>query len=436
MVTNHLQIQRGIERMSKDYAYEHCLLETAPRLKKRGHENYQELASNLCRMRVDTMPDEEAGRQFASNVNLSDHLLDGTRRSFAMEVFGDVALVDDYHEFPVIAITSGPHDEEGDQKVYIEPSILKDNIDSFNELPVYFNHQRTPDDLLGMAINPEYVELEDGLQAVKLMARIHKDAMKANEVLEKIENGDMTHVSIDWLSKDVDVLGEPFATDIRPVEVSFIDNETRTPVCDACTIETKCEKNEGESCSCGGDEKQTCTCEHGTTSEETMTEEIVENKSESNPIVEREFAAMKDQLVEMKSIHAELTSTHEGALATIAKFEEAEEARKVEAAKARVSGFVDAIINKEAILGSVSDETREERAKELNAWDEIKLEGFSIAMDSMPIPEETERTFGKGKSVEAEAKPEEAEAPETKRMFAMKDGSIVFNGIEEENKEE
>jgi hypothetical protein len=68
--------------------------------------------------------------------------------------------------------------------------------------------------------------------------------------------------------------------------------------------------------------------------------------------------------------------------------------------------------------------------KELNAWDEIKLEGFSIAMDSMPIPEETERTFGKGKSVEAEAKPIE-EAPETKRMFAMEDGRIVFNGTEE-----
>ena len=262
--------------MSKEYAYEHCLLETAPRLKKRGHENYQELASNLCRMRVDTMPDEEAGRQFASNVNGN---VDGTKRTFAMEVFGDVELVEDYHEFPVIAITSGPHDEEGDQKVYIEPSILKDNIEAFNELPVYFNHQRTPDDLLGMAINPEYVELDDGLQAVKLMARIHKDANKANEVLEKIENGDMTHVSIDWLSKDVDVLGEPFATDIRPVEVSFIDNETRTPVCDACTIETKCEKNEGESCSCGGDEKQACTCEHGSTSEVTMTEEVVENKS-------------------------------------------------------------------------------------------------------------------------------------------------------------
>ena len=418
--------------MSKDYAYEHCLLETAPRLKKRGHENYQELASNLCKMRVDTMPDEEAGRQFAINDGTSE----GTRRSFAMEVFGDVALVDDYHEFPVIAITSGPHDEEGDQKVYIEPSILKDNIDSFNELPVYFNHQRTPDDLLGMAINPEYVELEDGLQAVKLMARIHKDAMKANEVLEKIENGDMTHVSIDWLSKDVDVLGEPFATDIRPVEVSFIDNETRTPVCDACTIEKKCDKNENESCSCGGDDKQTCTCEHGSTSEVTMTEEVVETK-ESNPIVEREFAAMKDKIAEMESVHAELTSTHEEALATIAKFEEAEEARKVELAKARVSGFVDAIINKEAILGKVNDDTKEERVKELNAWDEIKLEGFSMAMENMPVPEETERTFGKGKSVEAEAKPEEVDAPETSRMFAMKDGRIVFNGVEEkENKEE
>ena len=79
--------------MSKDYAYEHCLLETAPRLKKRGHKNYEELASNLCRMRVDTMPEEEAGRQFASNENSQD----GTRRTFAMEMFGEVSLVDDYH---------------------------------------------------------------------------------------------------------------------------------------------------------------------------------------------------------------------------------------------------------------------------------------------------------------------------------------------------
>ena len=165
-----------------------------------------------------------------------------------------------------------------------------------------------------------------------------------------------------------------------------------------------------------------------------MTEEVVENKSESK-IVEREFAAMKDKLAEMESVLAEKTSAHEEALATIAKFEEAEELRNVEAAKARVSGFVDAIINKEALLGKVNDETKDERMKELNAWDEIKLEGFSIAMEQMPVPEETERTFGKGKSVEAEAKPVE-EAPETQRLFAMKDGRIVFNGEEENNKEE
>jgi uncharacterized pyridoxal phosphate-containing UPF0001 family protein len=138
----------------------------------------------------------------------------------------------------------------------------------------------------------------------------------------------------------------------------------------------------------------------------------------------------------MESVLAEKTSAHEEALATIAKFEEAEELRNVEAQKARVSGFVDAIINKEAILGKVDDETKEERMKELNAWDEIKLEGFSMAMDNMPVPEETERTFGKGKSVEAEAKPEEIDAPETSRLFAMKDGRIVFNGTEENNKEE
>ena len=114
----------------------------------------------------------------------------------------------------------------------------------------------------------------------------------------------------------------------------------------------------------------------------------------------------------------------------------AEEARKVELAKARVSGFVDAIINKEALLGKVDDENKEERMKELNAWDEIKLEGFSMAIESMSVPEDSERTFGKGKAVEAEAKPEEIDAPETSRMFAMKDGRIVFNGMEEENKEE
>ena len=246
------------------------------------------------------------------------------KRTFALDNVGTIDTQDEYYEFPVHAITSGVHDEDGDQKVYIEPSILNNNIKAFNELPVYYNHQRTPDDLLGVAVNPEYVELEDGLKAVKLLARIRKDASKANEVLEKIENGDMTHVSIDWLSKDLDVMGEPFATDIRPIEVSFIDNETRTPVCDACTIETKCDSNgEKESCGCSGNHEEVCTCEtDGSTSEEiNMAEETVEKKMETNPIVEREFASMKDTISTMESAKAELNSKYEDALATITKFE-------------------------------------------------------------------------------------------------------------------
>ena len=162
-----------------------------------------------------------------------------------------------------------------------------------------------------------------------------------------------------------------------------------------------------------------------------MAEETVK-ESETNPIVEREFASMKDKVAEMETAQAELTSKYEDALATITKFEEAEETRNVELAKARVSGFVDSIINKETLLGKVNDESVEARKSELSAWDEIKLEGFSIAMEGGAVPEETERTFGKGKARDAEEKPVEAESEETPRMFALKDGKIRFNGLEEE----
>jgi len=408
------------------HLYEQCLIDTALKLKKRGHENYQEMASNMCRIRVDEGEFDE--RSFASAGSRKEN-----KRTFALEL-GEVDAKEDCYEFPVYAITSGVHDADGDQKVYIEPNMLNNYIEAFNELPVYYNHQRTPDDLLGVAVNPEYVELDDGVKAVKLLARVHKDAAKANEVLEKIENGEMTHVSIDWLSKDLDVMGEPFATDIRPIEVSFIDNETRTPVCDACTIGKECDGHEEkESCGCGGDHEEACTCEtNGSTSEEiTMAEETVK-ESETSPIVEREFASMKEKVSEMESAHAELSSKYDEALATITKFEEAEEARTAELAKARVSGFVDSIINKETLLGTLNDETLEARKTELSAWDEIKLEGFSIAMEGVTVPEETERTFGKGKAHDTEEKPVEAESDDTNRMFAMEDGKIVFKGLEEE----
>ena len=423
--------------MSDEYAYERCLIEVAPTLKKRGDKDYEETAANICRMRVDegVFTDRNI-RSFAGDTK-------GTQRTFALGL-GDAIVGDDFIEYPVVAITSGPHDEDGDQKVFIEPSILEKNLTAFEELPVYFNHQRTDDDLLGKAINPELVDMDDGKKGIKMLARIHKSAAKANEVLEKIENGDMTHVSIDWFSKDIDVLGEPFATDIRPIEVSFIDNETRTPVCDACTIEggKECDDHRefGEesksSCGCGGHEEEACACEtHGTHSEElTMAEETVENKDVSGEesIVEREFAAMRDQLAEMKTSYDELNAKHEEALAMITSFEE-EKAKLAEAeAEARRSNFVNTIIEKEALLGSLNDETKEARVSELTSWDEVKLEGFSIAMESMPVPEESERTFGKGKAHSDEEQPVEVEAEETPRMFAMENGRIVFKGEEKE----
>ena len=415
--------------MSDEYDYERCIIEVGPTLKRRGIKDYQETAANMCRMRVD----EGTDRQFAVSAGGGQE----NQRSFALEL-EDPVLTDDYIEYPVIAITSGPHDENGDQKVFIESSVLKESVDTFAELPVYYNHQRTEDDILGKAINPEIVELDDGKTAIKMLAQLYRKAAEKSGVLEKIENGDMTHVSIDWFSKDVDVLGEPFAMDIRPIEVSFIDNETRTPVCDACTIETKCgdhrefgEESKPDSCGCGG-HKESCACEtHGRNSEEiTMAEEQTKEVSEAGRITEREFASMKSQLEEMNKSYAELNSKHEEALGLVSKFQEEEEARATAEAEAKVVSFVDSIITKEAALGKLDDENKDARAEELKAWDAIKLEGFSIAMEGVPVPEVVveERTFGKGKSHDAEETPVEAE--ETPRMFAMENGRIVFKGEE------
>ena len=411
--------------MSTEYDYERCIIEVGPTLKKRGVEDHQEIAANMCRMRVE----QETDRKFAVNAGGGEE----NQRSFAATM-EDPVHTDDNIEFPVIAITSGPHDEDGDQKVFIEPSVLEKSVETFTELPVYYNHQRTEDDLLGKAINPEIVELEDGKKAIKMLAQLYRGAAESNGVLEKIENGDMTHVSIDWFSKDVDVLGEPFAMDIRPIEVSFIDNETRTPVCDACTIEKECDSHrefgdEHEDCggSCGSD-SDSCACDtHGRNSEvQNMAEEQVkEVVSDAVGITEREFASMKSQLEEMKESYAELNTKHEEAMALVSKFQEEEEARKAAEAEARVNSFVSNILEKEVALGKLDDDGKDARAEELKAWDDVKLEGFSIAMESIPLPEEAERTFGKGKSHDAEETPE-VETDETPRMFAMENGRIVF----------
>lgn len=400
--------------------YEECLIDLAPRLKKKGVEEYHDMAAKLCRMRVD----EGTVREFA----VPEGKAEDSKRTFAQKLDTPLNIGKETIDYPVIAITSGVHDEDGDQKVFIEPSILEDNLEAFNELPVYFNHQRTDEDLIGKAINPEIIELDDGKTGIKMLAKIHKDAAKTNEVLGKLENGDMTHVSIDWFSKDVDVLGEPFATNIRPIEVSFIDNETRTPVCEACTIEGECESND-EHREFGEDSKESCACEsHGKNSEvETMAEEEVKTVSEAETITEREFASMKSKLDEMTTSFEELNTKHEEALALITKFEEAEAERAEEEAKAKKAALVNTIIEKEALLGKVEDENKDARVEELSAWDDVKLEGFSIAMESMSVPEEAERTFGKGKAHDVEESPVEAE--ESERMFAMKDGKISFTGV-------
>ena len=267
-----------------------------------------------------------------------------------------------------------------------------------------------------------------------MLAKVDKDAAKTSEVLGKLENGDMTHVSIDWFSKDVDVLGEPFATNIRPIEVSFIDNETRTPVCEACTIEGECESNDehrefGEGSESKEDEP--CACEtHGNNSEvENMAEEEKTIVSEAETITEREFASMKSKLEDMTASFTELNTKHEEALALVKKYEDKEAERVEEELKAKKMSLVTSILEKEAALGKLEEDNKDARVEELNAWDDVKLEGFSIAMESMPVPEEAERTFGKGKAHDAEESPVEVE--EVPRMFAMKDGRISFTGEKE-----
>ncbi len=400
--------------------YKRCTVETGQLLKKKGFENWESMAAGMCKLWADTNGVE---RNFAR-----DDIKKDSTRTFAMTV-GELSIGEDFVEFPVTAITSGLHDADGDQKVYIEPAIIKDSISNFSELPIYYTHQRTPTDLIGKAINPEVIETDDGLTAIKMLAKIDKNANeRAREVLSKVEDGGITHVSIDWASNDVDVMGEPFATDIRPAELSFIDNEIATPVCESCTIDGPCgghEGNEEEPCCDSCTDGKKCECEDSN-EDLNMTEETV-NKSEAESIVEREFASVKNELAEMKTSFEEVNSKYTEAIATIANFEKEAEERATAEARARKGAFISKIVSKELILNSLTDETKDAREKELSAWEETKLDGFASALDSVPEPEDSERTFGKGKAHDGEEKPIEAEK-EVTRLFAMsEDGKIALN---------
>ena len=400
--------------------YDNCIVQTGQSLKKKGFENYEAMAAGMCKLWAD---ENGVERNFAKQgINQEE------TRTFAMTV-GELSIGEDFVEFPVTAITSGLHDADGDQKVYIEPAIIKDSISNFNELPIYYTHQRTPTDLIGKAINPEVIETDDGLTAIKMLAKIDKNANeRAREVLNKVEDGGITHVSIDWASNDVEVMGEPFATDIRPAELSFIDNEITTPVCESCTIDGPCgdhEGNEEEPCCDSCTDGKKCECEDSN-EDLNMTEETV-NKSEAESIVEREFASVKNELAEMKTSFEEVNSKYTEAIETIANFEKEAEERATAEARARKGAFISKIVSKELILNSLTDETKDAREKELSAWEETKLDGFASALDNVPEPEDSERTFGKGKAHDGEEKPIEAEK-ETTRLFAMNDsGRIALN---------
>jgi len=147
-----------------------------------------------------------------------------------------------------------------------------------------------------------------------------------------------------------------------------------------------------------------------------MADEVKEVKSEAENIVEREFASLRTQLEEAEAAKAEVSTAYEAALKEIKAFKAAEEERTAKESEERKAKTIEAVISKELLLGSVSEEAKESRIEELTAWDEMKLTGFSEALAVMPMPEtETERSFGKGKASSEEAVPKE-----TERKFGIK----------------
>ena len=407
-------------------SYNKCINTVSTTLKKRGFENHTEMAEGMCNLWAE---DNGVEREFGTGKSLEP-----VRRSFGLSFGGteDVTLTSeegiDTVSFPVIAITSGPHEYEEDgeqQKVYIEPNVLKEHIGRFKELPIYVDHQRTEEDLIGMATNPEVIKMDNGKTAIKMLAMVSNKYGRGQEVMDKVKKGDMTHVSIDWLSNDVDVMGNNFATNVTPTEISFIDNEKMDPVCKECTIEdgkecghSEPEDEEHKDCCDSCKEGDECCEADGTTIEvDNMADEVKEVKSEAENIVEREFASLRTQLEEAEAAKAEINTAYEAALKEIEAFKAADEERAAKEAEERKAKTIEAVISKEILLGTVEEEKKDSRIEELTSWDEMKLTGFSEALAAMPVPEaETERSFGKGKA----SSEEDAKSEETERKFGIK----------------
>ena len=125
-------------------SYEKCVVSLGATLKERGFDNHSELAGSMC----STWAAENGiEREFGRTLTEGDK-----RRTFALSIgeTNDISFTEEEGvesvTFPVIDITSGPHEYTEDdiqQKVYIEPEVLRKDIESFKELPIYLNHQRT-----------------------------------------------------------------------------------------------------------------------------------------------------------------------------------------------------------------------------------------------------------------------------------------------------
>ena len=112
-----------------------------------------------------------------------------------------------------------------------------------------------------------------------------------------------------------------------------------------------------------------------------------------------------------------LQGKYESATKAISDFEESEAKRQNEAEALRKKELVNSIIDRELVLKTLEEDKKEVRFEEMKAWDEARLSGFSAALEAVPVPEDTERSFGKGKAHEASEAP--VEEPERERMFSM-----------------